>query len=122
MCADNVNSRKSVSEKLEYIRIRLYMMASMPDFEEMLSLKVHLYSDFDFAKEISRRLHISKKSKRNVYQLLSVAKARIKAMENYEDADFYNFMAEEKVKEIERDVEILPENIRKFNIMHAMYL
>lgn len=116
MC--EVSKTRSVADKLEYIRIRLFMMASRTDFEEMVNLKVHLYNEHDFMKELCKRIGITR---RNVVKFESLAKARFKAIENIEDAELYNRLADDIVKEIEMDVVVLPENVRKYTIISAMY-
>lgn len=109
---------RGIKEKLEYIRIRLFMMASLPEFDEMVNFKVHLYTEHDFTKEFCKRLKITR---RNISKLESVAKSRLKAIENVKDAEFYNQMAEDIVKDIEMDINILPENFKRYTIISSMY-
>ena len=116
MC--ETSKTRSVKDKLEYIRIRLFLMASSHDFDEMVNLKVHLYNEHDYIKELCKRMGVTR---RNISKLERIAKARFKAIENIGDAEFYNQIAEDIVKEIEMDVVVLPENIRKYSIISTMY-
>lgn len=109
---------KSVSEKLEYIRIRLFLMASFEDFDEMLKQKVELYAEHDFVKEISRRLDLPR---RKITKLQSLAKAKLKAIENEKDKDFYTQMANEILSECEIDINVLDINRRKYEVLSVFY-
>ena len=109
---------KSVSEKLEYIRIRLFLMASFEDFDDMLKQKVELYAEHDFVKEISRRLDLPRKK---ITKLQSLAKAKLKAIENEKDKDFYTQMANKILNECEVDINILGINRRKYEVVSVFY-
>lgn len=115
---EEVVRSKSVKEKLEYIRVRLFMMASLSDFSDMVSENVHLYLEHDFAKEICKRMGISR---RNIGKLESIAKARVRVIENSEDAEFYNEMADDIVKQIEIDINMLPENVKGYMLISSLY-
>ena len=116
MCG--AEASKNIREKLEYIRVRLFIMASLHDFDDMVSSYVHLYLEHDFIKEVCKRLGINR---RKIGKLQSIAKARVRAIENVKDAEFYNQMAEEIANEIEMDINILSENIKKYMVISSMY-
>lgn len=100
---DNKNNR------LEYIRIRLYLMASRQDFEEMVKMKVHLYMEHVFKKELAVRMGISKKSS-NIGILFKIARAKLRALENENDTLLYEMIANDYTLNTEMDVVVLPEN------------
>ena len=100
---DNKNNR------LEYIRIRLYLMASRQDFEEMVKMKVHLYMEHVFKKELACRMGISKKSS-NISILFKIARAKLRALENENDTLLYEMIANDYTLNTEMDVVVLPEN------------
>lgn len=105
------NDEMVKSNKLEYIRIRLYLMASLPDFEELVSNKVHLYLEGGFVGEISKRAGIPRKKVNNYYK---IAKVRLRAIENEENADLYNELAESYALEFGINVNMLPQNAARF--------
>ena len=109
---------RSVTEKLEYIRIRLFLMASFEDFDEMLKQKVEIYAEHDFIKEISRRLGLPR---RKITKLQSLAKAKLRAIENKNDKEFYTKMANEILNECEMDINILDSNREKYNLINIFY-
>ncbi len=97
--------------RLEYIRIRLYLMASLPNFEELVKNKVHLYWEYCFIGEIAKRIGTSRRSVNNYYK---IAKAKLRAMENKNDVEFYEELADNYSSEFEIDVNILPQNYERF--------
>ena len=109
---------RSVKDNLQYIRIRLYLMASVPDFDEMVKQKVHLYLEHQFQKEIADRLNISKK---RIPDLERVARAKLIALENEKDTEFYNQLAKDIVEKVEMDVVVSLENLGKLRFLWDMY-
>ena len=109
---------KSINEKLEYIRIRLFLMASFEDFDELLKQKVELYAEHDFIKEISRKLDLPR---RKITKIQSLAKAKLRAIESEKDKEFYTQMANEILRECEVDINILDINRRKYEVVSIFY-
>lgn len=104
--------KKSSANSLEYIRIRLYLMASLPNFEELVKKKVHLYFQGGFIEEISKTIGGTRKK---VSNYCKIARVKLRAMEDEENADIYNELAESYSSEFQIDINILPQNSALFH-------
>ena len=100
--------------KFEYIRIRLYLMASLDCFYKLTSERVHLYSEGCFMKKMCEVLGVNK---RKFSQYYKVAKTKLMALEDNENRALYMSMAQDYSDEFEINIEILPENYVLLGVM-----
>ena len=100
-------SGKCFERKFEYIRIRLYLMASLPCFYILAAERVHLYSETCFIKKICETLGVNK---RKFSQYYKIAKTKLMAIEDKTNQELYNALAKEYSEEYEIEFKIFPEN------------
>lgn len=94
------------TNRLEYIRCRLLVMALLPCFEELIKKKVHLYLESGFNEVLCKNLGISRKK---ICNYIRIAKATLKVREGI-DCDFFKTLIDEYSEEYSIDFKILPEN------------
>lgn len=94
--------------KFEYIRIRLYLMATIPCFDKIVKERVHLYSETSFIKAICQLLSINKRKFSEYYK---IAKTTLSAIEDEENRELYLSLAKEYSEEFEIDFSVLPCNL-----------
>ena len=71
-CADDMKLN-IVGSNLEYVRARLYVMATVSNFDELVNKKIHLFLEVPFLREFSLASGISKKQ---VGYCIKIARAK----------------------------------------------